>query len=63
MVPEGDDRNEDEAICPGCGLPQSDWSLAQAEGFVAKSGERYCCQACAEGKACGCQAPLKQALP
>ncbi len=45
---------DDEPECPGCGAPQADWTENKGKGFIARSGEVYCCQNCSAGKVCSC---------
>jgi hypothetical protein len=44
-------RDEEERVCSGCGALEGDWPTG---GVIAKGGETFCCQACAEGTACLC---------
>ncbi len=57
-------EEEQERCCPGCGLPEEDWPLFDEvgrSGFIATSGEEYCCEICARGGSCGCAKPLERA--
>lgn len=42
----------DEAVCPRCLLVQADWIVTH--GYISQTGEVYCCEDCARGKACRC---------
>jgi hypothetical protein len=39
--------------CPGCQMPKEDWP--NPKGY-SKDGATYCCEGCAEGKDCNCEA-------
>ncbi len=43
-----------EISCARCGATESQWPGVGRTGFVGKGGEIYCCEACAQGKACAC---------
>jgi hypothetical protein len=43
-----------EEVCAGCGLEQHSWKGNRGKGYP-RSGERYCCQACADELECACQ--------
>jgi hypothetical protein len=53
--------NEDEQRCPGCGMESQDWKGSGGRGFNAE-GELYCCQGCAEGSGCMCEAAADASL-
>src|SRR5262249_53986885 len=42
--------------CPGCGMVKNKWP---GEGYT-HDGQTYCCQGCAEGTGCMCQAVEKR---
>ena len=41
------------AACAGCGRTKDLWEANNGEG-ISKSGRRFCCKPCAEGKPCVC---------
>src|SRR5262245_8699824 len=41
-----------QPACPGCGMIKNEWP---GEGYT-HNQETYCCQGCAEGTGCTCQA-------
>lgn len=49
-------EDQDELECPGCGKPQSQWQGEERKGVSSKSGEIYCCDGCASGADCTCEA-------
>ena len=55
-------EKEDELICPGCEAPESLWMSVEGSGFIGKSGEIYCCEACAKGQICDCNPEHLEAL-
>jgi hypothetical protein len=48
------DRLEPEPMCARCGLSSAEWTAREGSGYLA-DGETFCCQGCAEGRACTCQ--------
>ncbi len=62
MLIKGDEK------CQACGRARSEWRVNNSEG-VAKDGQVYCCEGCAEGRECSCSVmqaatrPLKNVDP
>jgi hypothetical protein len=50
--------DEAEPTCARCGMEAGEWS--ESRGYVASSGEVFCCQSCAEGKGCTCESSLEK---
>ncbi len=48
--------DEEEMSCAACGRPRSQWFGAESSGFVDRAGETFCCEACASGGLCACEA-------
>jgi hypothetical protein len=43
-----------QAICPTCGMQQSEWLGTDREGFMLND-QRHCCEGCARGTGCTCR--------
>lgn len=42
-----------QRACPGCGMPENNWTANDGKGHP-KDGKTYCCQGCAEAGRCTC---------
>jgi hypothetical protein len=41
-------------LCPGCGMPESQWRDNDGKGHLAADGHTYCCRGCADQTGCTC---------
>jgi hypothetical protein len=49
-----------EQSCPNCGMAREDWQGNNGQGYTA-GRETYCCEGCATGRGCTCEAKQHRA--
>ncbi len=47
------DKNQEEKVCPGCGMKKNEWKGNKGRGFEGDD-DVYCCKGCSEGSGCTC---------